>query len=296
MQEQQAAVAAVEEELRQQEQEHARQAASARYRVVPQQHHKVLHLIRHGEGFHNVAGRKNHDNYKSWEFEDAHLTDFGWEQAKAVQQHIREHNIRTDVVIVSPLTRALETAVGCFGNHGPPLNGTPPLMLEVTEQPGVRSAHPAVGSEGCPPFVCYELCREHLGVHPCDRRLPVATKQQMFPAVDFSLLSDEEDVLWSPEHRETRSEIQARGRLFMEQVMARPETHIAIVSHSSFLHFMMTNFGLQGSCLVQGELHRWFENCELRTVVVADEQAADKQQDLGHFPGFAAAVKEGPSV
>lgn len=41
MKEQQAAVAAVEEELRQQEQEHARHAVSARYRVVPQQHHKV---------------------------------------------------------------------------------------------------------------------------------------------------------------------------------------------------------------------------------------------------------------
>jgi hypothetical protein len=47
-------------------------------------------------------------------------------------------------------------------------------------------------------------------------------------AVDFSLLSDEDDVLWQAEHRETRREIQARGRLFMEQVMARPETHIAV--------------------------------------------------------------------
>lgn len=69
-----------------------------------------------------------------------------------------------------------------------------------------------------------------------------------------------------------------------------------IVSHSSFLHFMMTNYGLQASTLVQGELHKWFENCELRTIVVADEQAMDKQQDPAHFPGFAAAVKEGPSV
>jgi hypothetical protein len=35
-----------------------------------------------------------------------------------------------------------------------------------------------------------------------------------------------------------------------------------IVSHSSFLHFMMTNYGGQASTTVQGELHRWFENCE----------------------------------
>jgi len=47
-------------------------------------------------------------------------------------------------------------------------------------------------------------------------------------AVDFSLITDEEDTLWQAEHREQRLEIQARGRVFMEQVMARPETHIAV--------------------------------------------------------------------
>ena len=35
---------------------------------------------------------------------------------KAQLQAAREMGIKVDVVIVSPLTRALETAVGCFGN------------------------------------------------------------------------------------------------------------------------------------------------------------------------------------
>lgn len=47
-------------------------------------------------------------------------------------------------------------------------------------------------------------------------------------AVDFSLCEEEEDTLWQATHRETRAEIQARGRAFMAQVMARPETHIAV--------------------------------------------------------------------
>lgn len=80
-------------------------------------------------------------------------------QAKAVQQHIKQTGLQVDVVLVSPLTRALETAVGCFGNFSSPLNGTPPLMHELTEQPGKRAAHPAVSAAGCPPIVCYELCR-----------------------------------------------------------------------------------------------------------------------------------------
>jgi hypothetical protein len=51
----------------------------------------------------------------------------------------------------------------------------------------------------------------------------------LFPAaVDFSEVADDEDVLWQEQHRETRQEIQARGRLFLEQVMARPEMHIAV--------------------------------------------------------------------
>lgn len=33
-----------------------------------------------------VAGRKNHDNYKSWEYEDAHLTEFGWKQVRQLMQ------------------------------------------------------------------------------------------------------------------------------------------------------------------------------------------------------------------
>jgi hypothetical protein len=41
---------------------------------------QTLHLIRHGEGFHNVAGQKDYHAYKSWDFEDAHLTDYGWDQ------------------------------------------------------------------------------------------------------------------------------------------------------------------------------------------------------------------------
>jgi hypothetical protein len=41
-----------------------------------------------------------------------------------------------------------------------------------------------------------------------------------------------------------------------------PACTAQIVSHSSFLHFMMTNYGGQASTTVQGELHRWFENCE----------------------------------
>ena len=69
-----------------------------------------------------------------------------------------------------------------------------------------------------------------------------------------------------------------------------------MVSHSSFLHFTLSNYGLGHSTDVQGELHRWFENCELRSVVLADADAGKQPAHPHAFPGFASHVKEGPEV
>ncbi|GBF94404.1 hypothetical protein Rsub_07218 [Raphidocelis subcapitata] len=305
--------------------------------VYPLRYTKTIHFIRHGEGFHNIAGRANHDNYKSWEYEDSHLrqalvllvgTPEGWRQAHELGRHMAAAGIRPQVVIVSPLTRAIETAVGAFGDHpaspaavangngngssggngngssGGNGNGSASasasasaelLMAELSEIPGKRSGHPAVPLGAAPPFVCMELCREHLGVHPCDRYSSLAPKKAFFPGVDFSSVEDA-DALWQADHRETKEEIQARGRVFMAQLMARPEQEIAVVTHSSFVHYLLTNYGHTASTHVQGDLHRWFENAELRSVVVADPGSTAHPPDPTHFPGFASRVLEGPQA
>jgi hypothetical protein len=91
--------------------------------------------------------------------------------------------IRPQLVVVSTLTRAIETAVGAFGDHAAAAEAGPDgtsggggggggggssggglLMAEVTAAEGMRAAHPAVALGGAPPFLCLELCREHLGV------------------------------------------------------------------------------------------------------------------------------------
>jgi hypothetical protein len=59
----------------------------------------------------------------------------------------------------------METAVGAFGG---PLwhDGDAELALMAEVASGKFStAHPAVSSRGTVPFVAYELCREHLGIH-----------------------------------------------------------------------------------------------------------------------------------
>eukprot|EP00877_Chromochloris_zofingiensis_P012637 jgi/Chrzof1/7627/Cz02g30220.t1 len=230
-----------------------------------------------------------------------------YEQAHELQAHIKATGIAVDLVVTSTLTRALETAVGCFGSHSSSTDrlseaaaaaaAAPALLMaELPGHPGKQAPHPAVSAVGVPKMMAHELCREHLGVHPCDKRHPLSTKLQMFPAVDFSLVTEQHDPLWTLHHRETKEEICARGMQFLQWVMSRPERNIAIVSHSSFLHFMLTNFGHHDSTMVQGELHKWFENCELRSVVLVDHGALQSRQDPYHYAGYPATVKEGPEV
>ncbi len=70
------------------------------------------------------------------------------------------------------------------------------------------------------------------------------------------------------------------------QSPCRPERHIAVVTHSSFLHFTMSCFGHAAPEAVQGELHRWYDNCEMRSLVL---------QDMGP-PGAGVAAGEGGEV
>ena len=43
-----------------------------------------MHLIRHGQGFHNVYGEADEEAYKSGKYTDAHLTELGWKQVREV--------------------------------------------------------------------------------------------------------------------------------------------------------------------------------------------------------------------
>lgn len=271
-----------------QDAEQQRKALAPSLSMAPWRYTKTLHFVRHGQGFHNVAGHIDHENYKSEEYADAHLTELGWQQAESLGRHVRAINLPVDLVVVAPLTRALETAVAAFGSHQEPWRCQPEQLLMVPQESaeGKKAAHAAISSSGCPPFLAYELCREHLGVHPCDRRSATSTYRARFPAVDFSLIATEQDVQWTLEHRETKAEIRARGLAFLQWVMARPEQHIAVVTHSSFLHFTMSCFGHDAATHVQDDLHRWYDNCEMRTVVLQGADAPPRP-DHWHFAGGA---------
>lgn len=213
--------------------------AARTQRLKPNQ--KIVHLVRHAQGHHNVAGAKDPiRGYLREDLEDALLTDFGKEQCYLLRDSSSELLKYVDLVVVSPLNRTIETALHSF----------PFLVNKV-------------------PWVAREEIRETIGVHPCDRRTSITRKKHVFPTVDFSgIVSDEDDSYYRFSSRETPAEIAVRGKHFLQWLKTRPEREIVVVTHSGFLLTFLEDV-LRGSAEELGEsFQEEFFNAELRTYVV----------------------------
>lgn len=81
--------------------------------------------------------------------------------------------LQAQLIVSSPLTRTLETTAGAFGNHGIGPESDHPaddiLMRTIPHIDGKCTQHAAVGKPDVP-VIAHEMCRETLGVHPCDAR------------------------------------------------------------------------------------------------------------------------------
>jgi broad specificity phosphatase PhoE len=192
----------------------------------------VVHFIRHGKASHNEAAEKYGDCvYQKDEYKDARLVETGKAQANDLHRYVSQ-KIKTEFVIVSPLSRAMQTALIAF--------------------------------EGRPcTFTAHELCREQIGSHLCDMRRSVPELQADFPAINFGLLLTAEDTLYTPE-REPKTSLICRCQKFLEflKLIGASHTEVAVVTHSSFLLAMF-------ACVLDcqhPDLRLWFETCELRSV------------------------------
>ncbi|XP_027354020.1 phosphoglycerate mutase-like protein 1 isoform X2 [Abrus precatorius] len=245
---------------------------------------KTLHLVRHAQGFHNVEGEKNPEAYLSYDLFDANLTPLGWKQVDNLRAHVKASGLskRIELVITSPLLRTMQTAVGVFGGEEY-TDGIDvlPLMYDNVGDSG----RGAISSLNSPPFIAVELCREHLGVHPCDKRSSITEYQHMFPAIDFSLIENDEDILWKPDNREKNEEVAARGLKFLEWLWTRKEKEIAVVTHSGFLFHALSAFGNDCHPTVKNEICTHFANCELRSVVIVDRRMIGSDESSTNYPG-----------
>lgn len=212
--------------------------------------HKIVHLIRHAQGTHNLAvlesggadgghGDKE-EEYKNWKWHDARLTPLGEDQAKTLQDTLA--GVHIDIVLVSCLSRAIQTGL--------------------------------IGIPAGPPFVAFELIRERIGTHPCDKRRSRDALTADFPSVDFGGLATAEDSEWT-EEREPMEALVGRADAFLDAIAARPEASIAAVSHNDFLTALLFDSSLR---LADSSLRRKFKNAEHMAIVLTWESHPTRQR------------------
>lgn len=215
---------------------------------------KIIHFQRHGQGYHNLLyrvleqnDRKVTDIYSSDpvtnpfvrpEIVDCPLTELGRSQCLEQRQStVVELSLKPELVIVSPLHRAVQTA-------------------QITFQDALDNV--AI------PFVAHEACREELGILTCNKRRPLSETQREFPKIDFSLLDSEQDSLWNSNARESPLDQSKRIYDFLvDYVQHRPQKEIAIVGHSAWL-FTMCNAVID--CGADADLTSWFGTAEIRSL------------------------------
>lgn len=222
-----------------------------------------IFFIRHAEGFHNVAERestfephnlvllKENSGYVYW---DAKLTPKGKEQCAQLKASIRgtsvwgfDKPLNLDLVVVSPMTRTLETAIISLGSPNSP---------------------------GAPPFIANEYCRERISGSMCDGRRSVKELERDFPGVDFSLIEHDQDWMFH-NTKETDEMCQERAVKFLQWLCSRPETRIAVVSHSLFLKNLLRQFADNVSEEDREAIHAFPANAEMRSVMLCAHRQFD---------------------
>ena len=63
-----------------------------------------------------------------------------------------------------------------------------------------------------------------------------------------------------------------------------PESNVAVVSHCGLLFYMLASFGHECGESIQNYLHKGFDNCELRSIVLCDASGVARPNPTW-FPG-----------
>lgn len=177
-----------------------------------------VYLIRHGQSTFNAAFAASGVDPMHF---DARVSEKGAEQIAQARQAALDLNV--DLVVASPLTRALQTATGLF--HG----ATVPII--------VSSIH-----------------AERLE-HSCDVGRVPAVLSDEYPALDFAHLDDcwwhrgetgEGDFTVEPE-----PVVMDRVAAFSQWISSRPEATVAVVGHGEFFQ------RLTGHYMENCEIMRW---------------------------------------
>lgn len=162
---------------------------------------KKLFCIRHGTSEHNVRYYEIGELAFN-EKEDTELLARGVEEARHLRDNWKEIN-NIELVLVSPLSRTLETATQIFKNKKVPM-----IALD-----------------------CLIEYPQHSEL--CNKRKAKKDIVDKYPHVNFDRIANE--LYWNSNEEESMDTLKERVEFAKKWIMMRNEKTIAIVSHSSYL-------------------------------------------------------------
>lgn len=227
---------------------------------------KILILMRHGEAKHNVFERNYvHQNGTSMEEANSHdeypidpmLTGKGCGTMLDLSRRTatffnKDTGLQPDLVVVSPLRRAIQSAMISFPTH-----------TALTSLSGT-------------PWICHPMCMEQANGNKSEYVSSPKGLEQMFTGVDFALF--EESLVGSNVNElngkervplfESKIDLMGRTDEFLRWVKERDERVVVVSSHATWLQSLCA-FSLQYEPESKGL--EMFKKGEMRSVGVKFE-------------------------
>jgi broad specificity phosphatase PhoE len=165
---------------------------------------KKIICIRHGQATHNVDHKiRGTIAYHDPIHRDSSLVKEGENEAKNLNSEI--HKLNFDTVLVSPLTRTIQTCLLATKNIKKPI-------------------------------IAIEWVREYpCGVHTPNNRKSVSFLKDKYTNIDFSEIEEDDDTIWDPVNKETKKQLDYRIEKFKEWINKRQENTFVLFSHASFI-------------------------------------------------------------
>ena len=204
---------------------------------------KYLYLIRNGHSLHNCLYSKNGiQAFYSSRVIDAPLTKIGINQAHQLKQEMKDKKV--DLVLVSPLQRALKTANIAFHDRKVPI-------------------------------ISKEYLREYpMGGQICNMRSNIEDMKDVYPAIDFSSIRSNKDIFWR-KRGETLHNLMVRALTIEKYILQRPEKHIVVLGHESFISQFK-----DGPPNYTGDGVTTPERCEITSMVIHKKKVIYDEESL----------------
>ncbi|TMW66400.1 hypothetical protein Poli38472_004165 [Pythium oligandrum] len=230
---------------------------------------KQLYCIRHGESQFNEWRTRSLWTF-SWIYErdpmilDPRLSAKGEQQVAKLYELIQSKNLheKVEVIVVSPLTRAIQTAAGGFKDATIPYQVEPSCREYLDTSSDIGRAADEISRDFQALSLDVSALEEYWWVRPHLR-------------VDETIVKVPKTYQEVLRLRETSAQLDERIKEFITKLVSMPQQHIAVVGHS---HFFKKMLGMS----------RKLANCEL-AVVSLDEVAKRHGVALNAVPTDATS-------